>query len=105
MIAMVTIVGASDEHRNERTTNDSFDAERAEAFEARFVNALNEGGLLLDLGCGRGTALMRLAVRYPASRFVGYDFSGESIDWATQRAGERGLDNVRFEARFLKRIG
>ncbi len=62
---------------------------------------LDSGIDVLDLGCGRGMALMKLAARYPASRFVGYDFSDEGIDWASQRAGERGLDNVCFEVRDL----
>ena len=50
----------------------------------------------LDVGCGRGLAMMHLAKRFPNSRFVGYDFSKEAIDWArcrgaATRADERSI--------------
>jgi 2-polyprenyl-3-methyl-5-hydroxy-6-metoxy-1,4-benzoquinol methylase len=62
---------------------------------------LEEGAALLDLGCGRGRALLMLAERYPASRFLGYDLSAEAIAYATRQAAERGLENVSFEQRDL----
>ncbi|WP_416137993.1 class I SAM-dependent methyltransferase [Halomonas sp. HK25] len=62
---------------------------------------LERGIEVLDLGCGRGLALMKLAERYPASRFAGYDLSTEAIDWASQCAARRGLTNLRFEQRDL----
>lgn len=62
---------------------------------------LEQGIDVLDLGCGRGLALMKLAERFPASRFVGYDLSREAIGWATERAARRGLGNLRFEQRDL----
>ncbi len=55
----------------------------------------------VDLGCGRGRALLQLAERYPASRFVGYDLSAPAIDWARQAATALGLTNLRFEVRDL----
>jgi SAM-dependent methyltransferase len=54
---------------------------------------------VLDLGCGRGLILARLAARYPASRFTGIDLSGDAIAWA--RANASGLSNLSFEARDL----
>jgi SAM-dependent methyltransferase len=58
------------------------------------------GGIdVLDVGCGSGLAVMRLAELFPASRFAGYDFSAEAIEAATAEARSRGLRNVRFEAR------
>ena len=36
---------------------------------------LEEGASLLDLGCGRGHALLLLAERFPNSTFQGYDLS------------------------------
>ncbi|MGE5810424.1 MAG: transcriptional regulator, partial [Ignavibacteria bacterium] len=36
---------------------------------------LKKGIDVLDLGCGRGKALILLAKKYPKSRFVGYDLS------------------------------
>lgn len=62
---------------------------------------LHAGIDVLDLGCGRGMALMKLAERYPASRFVGYDLSGEAITWARDRSREKGLTNLQFEQRDL----
>ena len=60
---------------------------------------LEKGIEVLDVGCGRGRALMRMAGRFPNSRFTGYDLSDEAIEWARQQAAEQGLDNVRFEVR------
>lgn len=54
---------------------------------------------VLDVGCGRGKALMLMAERFPNSRFTGYDLSEEAIEWARERAVEKGLDNIRFEVR------
>lgn len=62
---------------------------------------LAAGIRVLDLGCGRGCALLEMATRYPASRFTGYDLSAEAIGWAREQAGERGLRNIRFEVRDL----
>ncbi|QTF93497.1 methyltransferase domain-containing protein [Halomonas sp. BM-2019] len=62
---------------------------------------LERGIEVLDLGCGRGLALIKLAERFPTSRFTGYDLSAEAIDWASERAARRGLANLRFEQRDL----
>lgn len=63
------------------------------------VEHLTRGAEAVDVGCGRGMALMHLAARFPASRFTGYDFSQEAIDWANAESQRRGLTNVRFEVR------
>jgi SAM-dependent methyltransferase len=62
---------------------------------------LEEGTSLLDLGCGRGRALLMLAERFPASTFLGYDLSPDAIGHASGQAAERGLANVSFEQRDL----
>ncbi len=62
---------------------------------------LRKGIRVLDVGCGRGRALHRLAADYPASTFVGYDLSEEAIAYARQNASGAGLTNVTFEARDL----
>lgn len=62
---------------------------------------LERGIEVIDLGCGRGMALIKLAARFPASRFTGYDLSEEAVQWATRRAKQAGLENVRFEVRDL----
>jgi SAM-dependent methyltransferase len=62
---------------------------------------LEEGAPLLDLGCGRGRALLMLAERFPASTFRGYDLSTDAIAFARAQAQERGLRNIAFEQRDL----
>jgi 2-polyprenyl-3-methyl-5-hydroxy-6-metoxy-1,4-benzoquinol methylase len=61
-----------------------------------------EAGIdVLDVGCGKGIALMRLAQAYPKSRFTGYDLNDEVVREAARRAAESGLANVRFVAKDL----
>jgi 2-polyprenyl-3-methyl-5-hydroxy-6-metoxy-1,4-benzoquinol methylase len=60
---------------------------------------LAQGIRVLDLGCGRGRILHRLATLYPKSRFVGMDLSAEAIGYA--RAHAAGLANVEYAARDL----
>lgn len=62
---------------------------------------LAQGIRVLDLGCGRGKALMKLAQHYPKSRFTGYDLSEEAIAWARAEAQKLELTNVNFEVRDL----
>jgi 2-polyprenyl-3-methyl-5-hydroxy-6-metoxy-1,4-benzoquinol methylase len=62
---------------------------------------LEDGASLLDLGCGRGRALLLLAERFPGSTFRGYDLSTDAIAYGSAQATERGLANVRFEQRDL----
>jgi len=62
---------------------------------------LEEGASLLDLGCGRGRALLMLAERFPNSTFQGYDLSGDAIAFGTGQAAERGLENVTLVQRDL----
>jgi 2-polyprenyl-3-methyl-5-hydroxy-6-metoxy-1,4-benzoquinol methylase len=61
--------------------------------------ALLDGIDVLDVGCGRGRALVRLATTYPASRFVGFDLSEEAVAEGNARAAAAGLHNLRLEAR------
>jgi ubiquinone/menaquinone biosynthesis C-methylase UbiE len=63
------------------------------------VEDLERGVEAADIGCGRGLALMHMAEHYPNTRFTGYDFSQEAIDWANAKAGRRNLENIRFEVR------
>jgi ubiquinone/menaquinone biosynthesis C-methylase UbiE len=65
------------------------------------ADRLRDGIRVLDVGCGRGRALMLLAERFPSSRFVGYDLSETATGWASQQAQDRQLGNVIFEARDL----
>lgn len=60
------------------------------------VDRLEHGIDVLDLGCGRGRALTRLAARFPASRFTGLDLSDEAIAYGRAAAREAGLANLSF---------
>jgi len=61
-----------------------------------------ESGIdVMDAGCGRGAALLAMAHRYPASRFVGYDLCPDAIEFATREAARAEIDNVRYEVRDL----
>ena len=62
---------------------------------------LEAGTTLLDLGCGRGRALLMLAEQFPNSRFQGLDLSEEAVAHAAAEADVRGLGNAHFEARDL----
>lgn len=59
---------------------------------------LAQGIDVLDVGCGRGRALLRMAAAHPASRFTGIDLSTEAIGYAREWAAAEGLTNVRFIA-------
>ena len=63
------------------------------------IDNLRKGISVLDVGCGRGRALMLMAEKFPQSNFTGYDFSTEAITNANREANERGLSNVRFEVK------
>jgi len=63
------------------------------------VGRLERGIRVLDVGCGRGRALLCLAERFPESRFHGVDLCPEPVAWAQEEARARGLANLRFEAR------
>jgi SAM-dependent methyltransferase len=61
------------------------------------LEKLEAGISVLDLGCGRGIALRKLAALYPKSRFIGIDFSAEAIGWANEQAARENLANLRYE--------
>jgi 2-polyprenyl-3-methyl-5-hydroxy-6-metoxy-1,4-benzoquinol methylase len=62
------------------------------------TGSLRRGIRALDIGCGRGLIMMRLAELHPSSRFVGIDLSEEAIAFARDEAARRGLNNIEFIA-------
>lgn len=63
------------------------------------------GGLAVDLGCGNGWYLRRLAQRYDNLRGIGLDGFDENIRQATQLAAEEGMaDRLQFRAGDLHRF-
>lgn len=57
---------------------------------------LTQGIQVLDLGCGRGRIINRLAELYPKSRFTGMDFSSEAVLSAWEEAAQKKLRNIEF---------
>jgi SAM-dependent methyltransferase len=65
------------------------------------VERLENGIDVLDVGCGRGKALILMAGMFPKSRFIGFDLSPEAINWGRETAERLGVINLGFEVRDL----
>lgn len=65
------------------------------------LQRLQQGVQLLDIGCGKGRALLHMAQRFPASQFTGYELSASAVQFAQSEADSRGLKNLRFVQRDL----
>ncbi len=63
------------------------------------TEALQQGIAVLDVGCGSGRAMNKLAQAFPNSQFTGYDFSGEAIANAKAEAQSRKLSNIQFQVK------
>ena len=62
---------------------------------------LEHGIEAVDIGCGGGRALLRLAEAFPKTRFLGMDLCADAFAEAQVEAARRGLRNLTFEARDL----
>ncbi|MES2523484.1 MAG: class I SAM-dependent methyltransferase [Gemmatimonadota bacterium] len=62
-----------------------------------FVAGLNveRGARVLDVGCGDGTTAIPLAQR--GASVLGVDIARNLVEAGNRRAGEKGLDNVKFQ--------
>lgn len=65
---------------------------------------LSAGADVADVGCGTGHCLNLMAAAYPASRFVGFDFSDGALELARDEAARMGLSNVRFEVADVRHL-
>lgn len=63
------------------------------------IDRLEEGVRVLDVGCGRGRALLKMATRFPSSSFYGFDLSEEAIAWAREQVEEQDISNLQFDVR------
>lgn len=72
---------------------------RADKLAAWLAAGLAEGGTVLDVGCGWGELLLRVAAEAPLARAVGIDLDADRIGEAGRRAVSRGLhDRATFLA-------
>jgi 2-polyprenyl-3-methyl-5-hydroxy-6-metoxy-1,4-benzoquinol methylase len=67
----------------------------------RLTERLATGIRVLDVGCGRGRIMNRLAELFPASVFLGVDLSEEAIEHARTEALRKGLRNISFTVKDL----
>ena len=61
------------------------------------LTARLEAGIdVIDVGCGGGRALLKLAERFPKSRFVGVDLCHDAFEAASGTAKRKRLSNLSF---------
>jgi len=62
------------------------------------VPKLKSGGSVADVGCGLGSSTIIMAKAFPKTKFLGFDYHLESIEWARNDAISEGVgDNAEFE--------
>ncbi len=67
------------------------------------VEKLKVGARVADVGCGYGSSTAIMAKAFPKSRFIGYDYHLESIEWAKNVAVTEGVSgNTTFEVALAK---
>lgn len=68
------------------------------------TDRLSSGIRVLDVGCGSGRIMNRLAELYPKSSFTGIDLSREAIETASGEASKKGLRNIEFIVRDVSNL-
>jgi SAM-dependent methyltransferase len=59
---------------------------------------LEAGAKVADVGCGKGASTLLMAMAFPKSKFVGFDYHDKSIEGARASAKRAGIaDRVTFE--------
>jgi SAM-dependent methyltransferase len=57
------------------------------------VQALHDGGTILEIGCGSGQLCLALARRFPTARLVGLEFDPASVTQARTAVRDAGLEH------------
>jgi len=67
------------------------------------VPKLQSGAQVADVGCGLGASTIIMAKAFPKSKFLGFDYHLESIEWARNDAVTQGVaQNADFEVAMAK---
>jgi len=67
------------------------------------IPKLKAGAKVADVGCGLGASTIIMAKAFPKSKFIGYDYHLESIEWARNDAVTEGVtSNADFEQAYAK---
>ncbi len=67
------------------------------------VPKLEAGAQVADVGCGLGASTIIMAKAFPNSKFIGYDYHLESIEWANNAAVTEGVtQNTDFQVATAK---
>jgi 2-polyprenyl-3-methyl-5-hydroxy-6-metoxy-1,4-benzoquinol methylase len=67
------------------------------------VPKLEAGARVADVGCGLGASTIIMAKAYPKSKFIGFDYHAESIEWARNEAEtEKVTPSTDFEVSSAK---
>ncbi|MCI4352639.1 MAG: methyltransferase domain-containing protein [Thermoplasmata archaeon] len=67
------------------------------------VHKLEAGARVADVGCGLGASTIIMAKAFPKSKFIGYDYHLESIEWANNAAVTEGVtQNTDFQVSTAK---
>lgn len=69
------------------------------------LDELKRGIDVLDVGCGSGRALVKMATLFPCSRFTGYELCPDAVEAGRAEVARLGLENLRFEARDIAQLG
>lgn len=65
--------------------------------EIMTLASIEDGQSILDVGCGTGKLLLRMAQQYPRSQCIGLDISEGMFDAAQKQATQHHLSNVVFQ--------
>jgi SAM-dependent methyltransferase len=83
---------------DDNAARENLRARTAATSAAFLLGYLKPGMALLDCGCGEGSITLGLAELVAPGQVVGVDLAPGAIERARQRAADRGVMNVRFEA-------
>ncbi len=65
-------------------------------FVGRLLNLDNKKGRIIDLGCGIGSTIIYLAMKYPNIKFFGITLAPSEINFAKKLQKEKQVENAEF---------